>query len=319
MKIIRKLDEIHEKLPDPVVTIGNFDGVHLGHREIFRRVKESAAEVGGVSVAITFFPHPLKVVAPDRNFKLITTYPQKEALIASSGIDYLISIPFSRDFAGISAEEFVRDILVGRIGVKKIIIGYDYAFGRNREGNVEMLRRLGEELGFSVEMLEQIGNGGTPFSSSMVRSLIENGDVQGVVPFLGRYFSVGGKVVHGLQRGKELGFPTANLLPDEELLPKSGVYAVKVCCAGRIRDGACNIGFNPTFNNGTLTVEVHLLDFEGDLYGRELRIYFVSRIRDERTFSDVSELRKAIEKDVADCREILRGVSLSKGRLKVEG
>ncbi|HKZ17139.1 MAG TPA: bifunctional riboflavin kinase/FAD synthetase [Geobacteraceae bacterium] len=311
MKIIRKLDDIHEKLLNPVVTIGNFDGVHLGHREIFRRVKESAAEVGGVSVAITFFPHPLKVVAPDRNFKLITTYPQKEALIASSGIDYLITIPFSRDFAGISAEDFVKDILVRRVGVKKIIIGYDYAFGSNREGNVEMLRRLGAEFGFSVEMLEQIGNGGTPFSSSMVRSLIENGDVQGVVPFLGRYFSVGGKVVHGLHRGKQLGFPTANVLPEEELLPKPGVYAVKVCCADSIHDGACNIGFNPTFNNGRLTVEVHLHDFEGDLYGRELRIFFVERIRDERTFSDVNELCQAIEKDVAACREILRGVSLS--------
>jgi riboflavin kinase/FMN adenylyltransferase len=325
MKIIRTLDDIPEILPNPVVTIGNFDGVHLGHREIFRRVKESAAEVGGVSVAITFFPHPLKVVAPDRNFKLITTYPQKEALIESSGIDYLISIPFSLEFAAISAEEFVNDILVRRIGVKRIIIGYDYAFGRDREGNVEMLRSLGGEFGFSVEMLEQIGDEGTPFSSSMVRTLIENGDVKGVIPLLGRYFSVGGKVVHGLQRGKELGFPTANIHPEEELLPKPGVYAVKVLHSGRILDGACNIGYNPTFNNGKLTVEVHLLDFDGDLYGQVLRIYFISRIRDERPFFDVSELKQAIEKDIAVCREILAGVSLSEGcesqvgRLKAEG
>ncbi len=311
MKIIRDLEDIDENLPNPVATIGNFDGVHLGHREIFRRVKHDAAELGGVSVAVTFFPHPVKVLTPDKSFKLITTYSQKEALIEASGIDYLISIPFSMDFAEISAREFVKRILVQRIGVKKIIIGYDYAFGRNREGNVDLLRRLGDEFGFAVEMLDQVGDGETPFSSSIVRSLIENGDVKGVLPFLGRYFSIGGLVVHGLHRGKELGFPTANVDAEEELLPKPGVYAVKVRYAGRIYDGACNIGCNPTFNGGKLTVEVHILDFEGDLYDQELRVYFIERIRDERAFSDICDLMQAIEKDVASCRNILPGVSLS--------
>ncbi len=314
MKIIRKLDDIDKNLPNPVATIGNFDGVHLGHREIFRRVKREAAALAGVSVAITFFPHPLKVVAPDRNFKLITTYPEKEALIEASGIDYLIIIPFSREFAAISAREFVTDILVRRIGVKKIIIGYDYAFGRNREGDVGLLRRMGDEFGFSVEMLEQIGDGANPYSSSIVRSLIEDGDVRGVLPLLGRFFSVGGPVVHGLHRGKNLGFPTANIDPEEELLPGPGVYAVKVKYAGGVYDGACNIGINPTFNGGKITVEVHLLDFDEDIYGRELRVYFVERIRDERTFSDAGELMRAIERDVAVCRRILAGVSLPEYR-----
>lgn len=307
MKIIRNLEDIGEKLPNAVVTIGNFDGVHLGHREIFRRVKHAAAELGGVSVAITFSPHPLKVLVPDRNFKLITTYAEKESLIEASGIDYLICIPFSREFAKIPARDFVLDILVRRMGVKKIIIGYDYAFGQNREGNVDLLRRLGDEYGFAVEMLEQIGNGKTPYSSSIIRTMIEDGDVAAVEPLLGRYFSVGGPVVHGLHRGKSLGFPTANVDPEEELLPKPGVYAVKVRYAGGMYKGACNIGFNPTFRNGKLSVEVHLLDFEGDLYGRELRVCFVERIRDERTFPDTGSLMQAIENDVAICRQVLSG------------
>lgn len=220
MKIIRALDEINEKLSNPVVTIGNFDGVHLGHREIFRQVKNSANLLGGVSVVITFVPHPLKVLAPHGSFRLITTYAEKEALIEASGVDYLVTIPFSKEFAAISAEAFVRDILVQRIGMKKLIIGYDYAFGRNREGDVKLLRRLGCELDFSVEMLEQIGNGETVFSSSAVRTLIEDGEVEKVVPLLGRYFSVRGRVVHGLHRGRQLGFPTANIEADDELLPK---------------------------------------------------------------------------------------------------
>ncbi|MBP1753387.1 MAG: riboflavin biosynthesis protein RibF, partial [Geobacteraceae bacterium] len=275
MIIIRKIDDIPENLPDPVATIGNFDGVHRGHCEIFRRVRQAARDRNGVSVAITFFPHPLKVLAPAKSFKLITTYSQKEALIESSGIDYLVSIPFSREFAGISAGEFVREILVDRIGMKKIIIGYDYAFGRKREGDVHLLRK----------------------------------------PLLGRYFSIGGPVVSGLQRGRALGFATANVVPEEELLPKPGVYAVKVEYSGTIYDGACNIGFNPTFKNGELTVEAHILDFEEDIYGRELRIHFIERIRDERKFSDVGDLKKAIEKDVAACREILTGVTLDLDRM----
>jgi riboflavin kinase/FMN adenylyltransferase len=310
MKMIRKLEEITEKLPNPSVTIGNFDGVHLGHREIFRRVKKTASELGGVSVVITFTPHPLKVLAPQKNFKLITPYSEKEALIEASGVDYLISIPFSKEFAAISAETFVRDVLVKRIGMKKLIIGYDYAFGRNREGDVSLLRRLGRELGFSVEMIEQIGNGETIFSSSAVRSLIENGEVKKVVPLLGRFFSVRGRVVHGLNRGRQIGFPTANIDTDEELLPKEGVYAVKVEFGGRIFDGACNIGSNPTFKGKRLTVEVNIFDFDGDLYDKELKVHFVERVRDVREFSDVAALKQAIARDVAFCRKILSGVSL---------
>jgi len=310
MLIYRTIEEIPAPFLQAAVTVGNFDGVHLGHRAIFKKIRQAAAEQGGVSVVVTFAPHPLKVLAPERDFRLITTYAEKERLIAESGIDVLVIIPFSREFADIPAENFVRDLLAGRIGMKSLVVGFDYVFGRNRSGDVDMLRRLGEELGFAVTVLDQVGNEKTGFSSSMVRELISTGDVQGVVPLLGRYFSVGGEVVHGFHRGKQLGFPTANIKVEEELLPKPGVYAVKVEGDGWVCDGACNIGNNPTFYGLTETVEVHLLDFDADLYGSRLRVYFVERIRDDREFPDIFLLLEAIRNDVSRCREILADVSL---------
>lgn len=319
MKVFRSIEEIHEKLPRAVVTIGNFDGVHLGHREIFRRLKRAAAELGGVSVVITFEPHPLKVLPVGKRLRLINTYAEKQTLIEASGVDYLVTIPFTPEFAAISADEFVRDILVERIGVVKVIIGYDYAFGRNREGNAEFLRRLGQELGFEVQVLEPIGDGTTVYSSSNVRRLIESGNVKDVVSLLGRHFSLGGVVVHGFHRGKGLGFPTANLKTDKELIPRFGVYAVKVKIGDTVYDGACNIGDNPTFQDGGTSIEVFIFDYDGDLYGREVRLYFVERIRDEEKFADVETLQKAIARDVARCREKLGGVSIIEYREYLEG
>ena len=306
MIIYRTLEEIRGRIGNAAVTIGNFDGVHLGHREIFRSVVDLSGCLGGTSVVITFFPHPLKVLAPERDFRLITTYEEKERLIAESGVDVLVTIPFSRSLASLPAEDFVRDILVGRIGMKGIIVGYDYAFGRNREGDASLLRTLGAELGFSVDVLEQIGNEDEGFSSSMVRKMIAEGDVRGVVEFLGRSFSVGGKVVHGYHRGRVIGFPTANVRVEEELLPGPGVYAVKVEGEGTVWDGACNIGDNPTFHGAMVTVEVHLLDFGGDLYGKRLRLYFIDRVRDETAFSGIHALQEAIRRDVSICRDLLR-------------
>ena len=310
MHIFRSIDEITEKLPNAVVTIGNFDGVHLGHREIFRRVKREAAALGGVSLVITFIPHPIKMLGVHKGLRLINTYAEKELLLEASGIDYLLIIPFTAEFASISAERFVRDILVGAIGVRKLIIGYDYAFGKNRQGDVAMLRHMGDDLGFTVDVLEPIALSGLVYSSTAVRRMIAEGDVRGVVRLIGRHFSVGGTVVHGKQRGKGLGFPTANLQTDKELIPKPGVYAVKVKVDDATYDGACNIGDNPTFGNGSLSIEVFIFDFDGDIYGREVRLYFVDRIRDEVTFPNPQALQEAIARDVARCREILRDVSI---------
>lgn len=310
MRIFRSIDEITEQLPGAVVTIGNFDGVHLGHREIFRRVKRDAEILGGSSVVITFVPHPVKALGLPRELRLINTYAEKELLIEASGIDCLVTVPFTADFAAIGAEAFVRDILVGRIGIRKLIIGSDYAFGRRREGDVTLLRRLGETLGFEVEVLEQIAGEGIVFSSTAVRRMVAEGDVRGVVRLIGRHFSIGGTVVHGLNRGKDLGFPTANLATEKELIPKAGVYAVKVKIGTDFYDGACNIGNNPTFDNERESIEVFILDFDRDIYGEDIRIYFIDRVRDERRFAGIEELKGAIARDVASCRSLLANVAI---------
>jgi len=309
MEIIRDLADI-KALKSPVATIGNFDGVHMGHRQIFRKLKQAAKDSNGVSVVITFAPHPLKVLQSDKKLSLISSYEEKEHLLQASGIDYLIVIPFTEQFAAVTAREFVRDILVGAIGVKKLIIGYDYAFGRKREGNIGLLRQLGSEFDFAVEVLEPIWDGKTIFSSTNIRKMIENGNVRDVVAPLGRHFSIGGKVVHGHHRGKVLGFPTANLQTGKELIPKNGVYAVKVKIDQELYDGACNIGPNPTFGDEAIAIEVFIFNFAGDLYGRDLLVYFVERIRDERKFPDAVALQTAIAADVARCREILRDTSI---------
>ncbi len=309
MEIIRDLSKIRA-LKNPVATIGNFDGVHMGHRQIFRKLKQAAKNLDGVSVVITFTPHPLKVLPSGKKLSLISTYDEKELLLQASGIDYLVVIPFTEQFAALTARDFVRDILVGAIGIKKLIIGYDYAFGRNREGNIGLLRQLGSEYGFAVEVLEPIWDGKTIFSSTNIRKMIENGDVRDVVAPLGRHFSIGGRVVHGHHRGKLLGFPTANLQTEKELIPKNGVYAVKVKIDQEMYDGACNIGPNPTFGDEAIAIEIFIFDFAGDLYGRDLLVYFVERIRDELKFPDAAALQTAITADVARCREILRNTSI---------
>ncbi len=309
MKVIRALTDI-SGLKNPVVTIGNFDGVHMGHRQIFRKLKQAATEISGVSVVITFNPHPLKVLPTGKKLRLINTPEEKELLIEASGIDYLIVIPFTEKFAAITATEFVSEILVGIVGIKKLIIGYDYAFGRNREGNIGLLRLLGDEYGFSVDVLEPIWDGKTIFSSTNIRKMIEDGRIREVVTSLGRNFSLEGKVVHGHHRGKLLGFPTANLQTQRELIPKNGVYAVRVKINSEMYDGACNIGPNPTFGDKEVAIEVFIFNFTGDLYEKNLRVFFIDRIRDERKFPDASALQTAIEEDVARCREILRDASI---------
>lgn len=320
MQILRSVEDIATPLVKTVATIGNFDGVHLGHREIFRKVKQAAQAVGGVSLVITFIPHPLKVLPNiNRQISLINTYAEKELLIDASGIDYLLTIPFTPEFAETSPREFVSDLLVKRLGVTHLIIGYDYSFGKGRGGDVSTLKALGREMGFTVEVLEPIALGGSVYSSTAIRRLIQDGDVSGVVPMLGRHFSLGGVVVEGHHRGAGLGFPTANISTDKELIPKPGVYAVKVKIDDILYDGACNIGNNPTFNNTESSIEVFLFNFDGNLYGRSLRVYFIDRIRDERRFSGIDELQKAIAADVEMCREILSSTPLIEYRAYLEG
>jgi riboflavin kinase/FMN adenylyltransferase len=250
------------------------------------------------------------VLPSGKDLRLISTYEEKELLLEASGIDYLVVIPFTEQFAALTARKFVSEILVGSIGIKKLIVGYDYAFGRKREGNIRLLRQLGKEYGFAVETLEPIWDGKTIFSSTNIRKMIEEGNVRDVVAPLGRHFSIVGKVVHGHHRGKLLGFPTANLHTEKELIPKNGVYAVKVKIDQEMYNGACNIGPNPTFSGVAIAIEIFIFDFTGDLYEKEMRVYFIQRIRDEMKFPDATALQTAIEADVALCREILKDASI---------
>lgn len=310
MKIIRSIDDIPSGLVSPVITLGNFDGVHRGHREIFRRVIDEARTIGGTSVVVTFRPHPLKVIPNLRNVLLITTYEERARLIERCGIDLLVEIPFDRSISELPPRTFIHDILVERIGVKSLFIGYDYAFGHNREGRVPLLVSAGKEHGFAVRVLEPINNGSEIYSSSAIRRLVQIGEVSSVVDLLGRHFSLAGTVVRGHGRGASLGYPTANIKTDKELVPPDGVYAVKVCVDGEVRDGACNIGRNPTYGNQESSIEVHLFDLHENLYGRVLEIYFIERIRGERKFTGPETLREAIGYDVKRCREILSTTTL---------
>ncbi len=305
MRIVRDLTELAIPPHHAVVTIGNFDGVHLGHREIFRRVVLRAREQEGTAVVLTFVPHPLKVLDPVRAPRLLNTYAEKERLIAASCIDLMVSLRFTHELADLPAARFVTDILVGRLGLKHLIVGYNYAFGRNREGDVPFLRSQGKELGFAVEILEPVAVGSEVYSSTLIRRRLAAGDVAGVVALLGRHFTLEGRVIYGANRGRQLGFPTANLLTDKEILPRPGVYAVKVRHQDHFFDGVMNIGFNPTFGTERISLEVHLLDFDRQIYGDLLRVYFIERLRDEMIFPSGVELAGAITRDIVHAREVL--------------
>jgi riboflavin kinase / FMN adenylyltransferase len=308
MELINNLDQIDRPFKNAVITIGNFDGVHIGHQALFYEIIEKAEEIGGTSIAMTFEPHPLRVLDHNKTLSLITLGEHKLELISASGIDVLICIPFTREFAAMSARSFVEN-LVNRVGMKAIITGNDYTFGRNREGNVDLLKSLGREMGFEVLISDWIQASSVKpgrISSTRIRELIANGKVASAKKLLGRFYQVRGTVVSGRNRGgKLLGFPTANIVLQEELCPKAGVYAVTVECLDRQFMGVANIGYSPTFSDNIFTVEVHILDFHNDIYGKHIRVNFVKRIRDEIKFSGIAELSEQIRKDIGYAREVL--------------
>jgi riboflavin kinase/FMN adenylyltransferase len=305
MKIIHDLQELTTVPRHTVATIGNFDGVHLGHRAIFHRVVAEARQAQGTATVITFNPHPLKLLAPERAPLLIDTYAERERLIAASCIDLLVCLPFTAALAALPATTFVTDILLRGLGLKHLIVGYDYAFGRDRQGDAAFLQVCGERYGFKVEVLPPITQNQDIYSSTRIRQLLQEGEVAAAATLLGRHFTLEGEVVPGAGRGQKLGFPTANLRTDKELLPKEGVYAVKVHHGKILLDGVANIGRNPTFGENELTVEVHLLDVKKNFYGETLRLYFLQRLRGEKRFDTVLELCAAIGADIDRARQIL--------------
>lgn len=309
--IFRNLKEIDGVISNAAVTVGNFDGVHLGHQEIFSRVRSAARALGGPSVVVTFVPHPLKLFPSHKSLQLITPYAEKENLIKESGVDYLVVIPFSSEFAAIQAREFVSEILVGQIGMKKLIVGYDYSFGRNREGNVQLLADMADELDYELEVLGPIGKSDVVYSSTGIRKKLCEGEVKAVVSLMGRHFSITGTVIHGHHRGKGLGYPTANLATENEIALKKGVYAVKVLIDDKMYDGACNIGNKPTFLEESTTIEVFVIDLDLDLYGKSIKLFFVDRVRDEIKFPNAASLVTAISEDIVRCRELLGPVTVT--------
>jgi riboflavin kinase/FMN adenylyltransferase len=305
MRIVSGSEICNKNFEGSVITIGNFDGVHKGHIEIFRHLKERSRTLDLPSVVVTFEPHPLKVLSPDTAPPMITTFDQKAALIDEVGIDCLAVATFTPQFARMKADDFVRDILCDSLGMCHIVIGHDYAFGRGREGNYMTLEKIGAERGFTLEDMNPIGEEGTVFSSSLVRRMVAEGDVESASKILGRYHTIFGTVVHGREIGQTLGFPTANISTPNELIPADGVYAVMVSVDGKLVKGACNIGLNPTFDGCVRTIEVFLLDYSGLIYGREIAVCFVKRLRDIMKFTDASALMLAISQDVDRTRMIL--------------
>lgn len=306
MKLIDGIENVKQKLPYPVLTLGNFDGVHLGHQEIFRMLIERAKEKNGTSVVFTFVPHPLSVIAPERAPKLLTTYKDKIKQIKKFGIDVVICVNFTKEFATLKAEDFVKDVLCEIIEVKEIFIGANYLFGKGRKGSPELLKHMGKEYGFTVSIIDEIKMNDITFSSSKIRKLVSKGKVDEASNFLGRLYSVEGVVISGAQRGKSLlKTPTANLSTANELLPKDGVYAVTVEIDGKTYGGATNIGYNPTFKDKKFSFETHVLDFDGELLGRILKVNFIKRIRDEMKFSGAKELGVQLKQDLQDIRQVI--------------
>ena len=309
MDIIEHIEKIDHPYKSAVITIGNFDGVHIGHQALFNQVIEKTRALQGTSIVMTFEPHPIRVLKQNNHPPLITLYEQKAELIAKAGIDILICIPFTLEFASIPAKEFVEEILVKRIGMKAVIVGEDYTFGKNREGNLDLLKTYGKRIGFEVIVVREIqtsNNSEGKISSTRIRELISEGRVAEARKLLGRHYQIRGAVMRGRDRGgRLLGFPTANINLYDELSPKTGVYAITVECKGSKYNGVANIGYSPTFDDRIFTVEAHILDFNDDIYGQKIRVNFIKRLRDEKKFLNISELSDQINKDINKARNIL--------------
>lgn len=306
MRVLHNLHEARSMVRTSCVTIGNFDGVHMGHQKLLCRTRQKAQTHGLASVVVTFDPHPLRVLVGANTPPFITLTPQKLELIASLGMDYTLCLEFTKDIAALEPEKFVQTCLLDGLGMREMVVGYDYAFGRNRKGNFALLSELGDRYGFNIEQVGPVLMEHAIVSSSRIRDMVQAGLVWEVRPLLGRFYRVEGKVVAGRNRGgRLLGFPTANLHLKDELFPKTGVYAVWAEHAGQTLPAVANIGFNPTFGNDVLSVEVHILDFSMDIYGQEVRIHFVQRLRSEQKFPDVHALIARIQEDILLARRIL--------------
>jgi riboflavin kinase/FMN adenylyltransferase len=307
MRVVRHLTPGSRPFRSAVVALGNFDGLHLGHRAIMQRTRELARARAADAIAFTFYPHPIAVLAPERAPVMITSLAGRLEALRDAGLAGVVVQRFTRRFAALEPEEFVREVLVGALGVSAVVVGYNVTFGRERRGTPELLSQLGREHGFAVEIVPPVAVGEHTVSSSAIRRLLGVGDVRQAAALLGRPHTLVGRVRPGDRRGATIGFPTANVFPRGGILPPDGVYAVRVGIGAEpaTRPGVANLGTNPTFGAVGRRLETHLLDFDGDLYGARLRVAFVQRLREEQRFPSVQALVAQIHSDAQAAREVL--------------
>ena len=311
MKIFRHIEDQGLLVSGTVATMGNFDGIHLGHQTLVRNTVEESQRLGYPSTVLTFEPHPLKVLAPERAPSLILSYEDKMALLQSLGVDIVVAQRFDLQFASIAADEFVCRFLVDRLKIKKLWVGRDLRFGQGRKGGTDNLLRLAPGAGFEVGVLDPILLEGIRISSSRVRQLVEEGRVDEVRPMLGRYHFVSGRIVTGHRRGQKLGFPTANIATETECVPLNGIYATMIQVKNKQRLSVSSVGVNPTFGDGPRTVESFILDFDGDIYGERIKLAFVQRIRDEKKFVLVKDLIGQMDEDVKRAKALFKELGLA--------
>jgi riboflavin kinase/FMN adenylyltransferase len=307
MKIVRCLKSLSQRYPYPVLTIGAFDGIHLGHQAIIRRVRERAREKRGTSMLFTFSDHPLRALDPGHAPLLLTPPEIKQEILREMGLDLLIWVPFTQEVSEMEPRAFVEEVLVRTLGIKEIWVGFDFAFGRDRRGDICLMQELGRELNFLVEVIPPVALQGRMISSTLIRNLLGTGKVAEASLLLGRPYMIRGVVVKGRGQGKELGFPTANLKPPKDFLLPDGVYAGWANQGGQVYQVAINVGRTPTFPDRDRRIEVHFLGFEGDLYRRQIEIHFLERVREERQFPNQAELAQAIREDAAQVAQLLSG------------
>jgi riboflavin kinase/FMN adenylyltransferase len=290
------------------VTVGTFDGVHRGHLEVLKQLCGTAERSGLPSVLVTFDPHPLSVVRPESAPPLLTTRAEKVEVLAETGVNYVVILRFDRSLADYSPRRFVEEILIGRLGMRHLVIGYDHGFGRGRSGDVETLQDIGSELGYDVDVVGPVGDGAQAVSSTRIRRMLEEGDVTGAARGLGRAYSMRGCVVRGDGRGRQLGFPTANLKLDNgvKLVPRPGIYAVRAAVGQRQWDGVLHLGPRPTFPGATPSIELHVPGLRDDLYGQEVEVWFCARLRDVVKFDSEEALVRAMAEDVERAKVVMR-------------
>lgn len=291
-----------------VVTSGTFDGVHLGHQKILNRIREIARSIQGETVLLTFWPHPRLVLYPtEHNLRLLSTFEEKAKLLRQFGIDHLVTIPFTQEFSQMSSEEFIKSILIDAIETKKLVIGYDHRFGKNREGSFDYLKSNSAKFGFELEEISRQDVDEIGVSSTKIRKALESGDVMTAATYLGRPYELNGIVIKGQQIGRSIGFPTANIhIPnDYKLIPRDGVYAVEASVDGCLYKAMLNIGNRPTVDGTKKTVEANLFDFQGDLYDKQITIYFREFIRDEQKFENLEALKNQLVQDQLTARSLL--------------